>query len=70
MYKTNVIIHRNLKLPTIRKIIHNIKYEKEKLKTRLDELTSNLLDKNLVIKRLKRFKPVDLQKRLTRTNKF
>ena len=47
-----MIIHRNLKLSTIRKEIYNINYEK-KFEAQLDELTSNRINKNLMIKRLK-----------------
>ena len=63
-YMTNTAIHRDLEIETVEKEIEcYIKHHEERLRTHFNELATNLLNKNLVVRRLKRFKPLDLRDR-------
>ena len=61
-YVTNAAIHRDLEIETVKKKIerYNEYYEK-RLRTHLNELVTNLLNRHWVISRLKTFRPLDLR---------
>ena len=57
----NAAIHGDLEIETVKKEIerHSDDYE-ERLRTHPNELATNLLNRNLVVRRLKTFKPLNL----------
>ena len=63
-YVTNAVIHRDLEIETVKKEIERYsEHYKERIRTHPNELATNLLNKNLVVRRLKRFKPLDRRDR-------
>ena len=63
-YVKNAAIHRDLKIETEKKgIARYSEHYEERLRTHPNELATNLLNKNLVVRRLKRLKPLDLRDR-------
>ena len=68
-YVTNAAIHRDLAIETVKKEIKRYsEHYEERLRAHPNELATNLLNRNLVVRRLKRFKPLDLRDRLNRAN--
>ena len=64
-YVTNAAIHRDLEIETVKKEIERYsEHYEDRLKTHSNELATKLLvNRNLVVRRLKRFKPLDLRDR-------
>ena len=63
-YVTNAAIHKALEIETVKKEIERYsEHYKEWLRTHPNELAINLLNWNLVVRRLKSFKPLDLHDR-------
>ena len=63
-YVTIAAIHRDLEIETVKKEIERYsEHYEERLRTHPNELATNLLNRNLVVRRLKRFKPLDLRDR-------
>ena len=63
-YGTNSAIHRDLEFKTVKKEIERYsEHYEQRLRTHPNELATNLLNGNLVVRRLKRFKPLDLRDR-------
>ena len=63
-YVTNAAIHRDLQIETVKKEIERYsEHYEERFRTHPNELATNLLNRNLVVRRLKRFKPLDLRDR-------
>ena len=58
---TNAAIRRDLEIDTIKKIERYSEYYEERLRTHPNELATNLLNRNLVVERLKSVKPLDLR---------
>ena len=63
-YVTNAFIHRDLEITIKKEIDRYSEHYEERLRTYLNELATNLLNRNSVGRRLKRFKPLDLHDRL------
>ena len=63
-YVTNAAIYRDLEMETVKKEIERFSenYE-ERLGTHPNKLATDLLNRNLVVRRLKKFKPLDLHDR-------
>ena len=63
-YVTNAAIHKDLEIETVKKEIerYSKNYEK-RLRTHPNKLAIDLLNRNLVVRRLKKFKPLYLRDR-------
>ena len=63
-YAINAATHRDLEIETVKKEIERYsEHYEERLRRHPNELATNLLNMNLVVRRLKRFKPLDLRDR-------
>ena len=63
-YVTNAAIHRDLEMETMTKEIEHYSENYEKrLKTHPNTLAADLLNRNLLVRRPKNFKPLDLRDR-------
>ena len=63
-YVRNEVIHRDLEIETVKKEIERYsEHYEERLRTHPNELATNLVNRNLVVRRLKRFKSLDLRNR-------
>ena len=63
-YVINPAILRDLEIEMVKKEIERYsEHYKERLKTHPNELASNLINRNLVVPRLRRIKPLDLRNR-------
>ena len=55
-YVTNAAIDKHLEIDTVKKTIERYsEHYEERLRTHLNKLATNLLNRNLVVRRLKRF---------------
>ena len=63
--RQNAAIYRDLEIETVKKEIERYSehYEERLIRTHPNESATNLLNRNLVVRRLKRFKPLDLRDR-------
>ena len=63
-YVTNAAIHRDLEIETVKKEIKRYsEHYEERLRIHRNELATNLLNMNSVVRRLRKFKPLDLRDR-------
>ena len=59
-YVTNAAIHRDLEIEMVKKEIERYsEHYEERIRTRPNELATIVLNRNLVVRKLKRFKPLD-----------
>jgi hypothetical protein len=62
-YVPSTVLHKDLRIPTIREIKNSSKKYKDRLQTHPNDLATNLFDDEGEVRRLKKFKPSDLSTR-------